>query len=1234
MKNRIKIICLSIASLTLAGMAGVMLDANHPNVVQATDASTYYGSAIDWTATGATLKSALHDKIESHTAGSYAGLWEIYKTSDIDADGKIWDIYSKCHFTVTTDQCGTYSVEGDCYNREHLIPQSVFNKSSPMVCDAHHIYPTDGKVNGMRSDYPHGFVSSATYTSGNGSKLGTGNSTYGYTSTCFEPIDDYKGDVARAYFYFVTAYQEKVSGYSFASFSTDAYPSLATWAIKTYLKWAYDDPVSQKEIDRNNAIYAIQGNRNPYVDHPEAAARVWDPNNTYGFFNTHGTATSSTTPTISMPSTLSIDVGSTGSAAASVTNYTGSVTYSSGDTGVATVDSSGLVSGVSAGTATITGSFTSDGTTYSDTCAVTVNAVTPRITLGQSTISLTVGGSAGSVSFTTANFSSTPTVTVSGGDTSIATVSVGTSSITITPVAAGTLNLTVTATSGSQSGTASLAVTVAAAPVVGESVTITASSTNVPSTYSTSTSALTIEGLSLVAYNVGTSYSSGYIQFKGSSGYISNSTALSKPIASIVITYKSSVTTSPTTVSFGTSSSSLSAGTSSGNGTVWTYTPSGSDPTFFKILEGGSAGYVASIVINYASSSATLSSIAVTTQPTKTTYYVGDTFSSAGLVITGTYSDSTTKTITGYTLSTPDMTSDGPATVTVTYNGLTTSFDITINPVELSSIAITTAATTTSYYVGQTLSLSGLVVTASYNNGNTAAVTSYTTSPAAGTELTSAGTQSVTISYTEDSITKTTAYSITVNAVELASIAVTAPTKTTYTVNETLDTTGMVVTASYNNGSSAAVTGYTTDPANGATLSSTGNQNVTVSYTEGSVTKTGSFAITVNGAQGSVTLSSIEVTTQPTKTVYTVGDTFDTTGLVVTAAYSDSTTADVTSSCTLNPLNGATLSTAGSQTVVVSYNSLTTNFAVTVNAAATSDSTTYTLVSSTSDLVSGAKYVIASSGTDGSVSAMSSTQNANNRGIEAVTVSSSKLTATTTIEQLTLGGDATNGWSFYANQSSTNGYLFAASSSNNYLRTQTTNDSNGLWTIAISSNAATITAKGTNTRNMLRWNSTSSIFSCYSSGQAAVYLYKQASSSSNTSATDASYWAATFVTTMSGICANTQANSTASTSLVNAWASQYSAYSSLSSAAKTLVASTTTTDTNIQAAQAKYIYILNKYGTASFTSGNYLGLTISSGAYVGVTKADSSESVAILVVSLMLAAGLASFYFLRKKKAI
>jgi endonuclease I len=285
-----------VVFLALSGVAGVAAyEATQRSAydAKADAASSYYGSAIDWTATGATLKTALHDKIEAHTAGSYAGLWNIYKTSDIDSNGKIWDIYSNYRFTVSTAQCGNYSKEGDCYNREHLIPQSIFSEASPMVCDAHHIYPTDGKVNGARSDYPHGNVKDySVYKSTNNTQVGNGDSSSGYSGICCEPADDYKGDVARAYFYFVTAYQEKISGYSYASFAQNTYPSLSSWAITTYLKWAYDDPVSQKEIDRNNAIYAIQGNRNPFVDHPEAAARVWDPSGTLGYLSSYGTATS------------------------------------------------------------------------------------------------------------------------------------------------------------------------------------------------------------------------------------------------------------------------------------------------------------------------------------------------------------------------------------------------------------------------------------------------------------------------------------------------------------------------------------------------------------------------------------------------------------------------------------------------------------------------------------------------------------------------------------------------------------------------------------------------------------------------------------------------------------------------------------------------------------------------------------------------------------------------------
>lgn len=1147
------------------------------------DASTFY-STITGT-TSSALLGQLHDlmttKHRTYTTYNDNGSGELQVQTDYDPNDstKVLDFYSR---DSLASGWNPNSVD-DGYNREHVWCQSLSNGmwgEDGAGGDIHHIRPEVPRINSTRNNHPYGVVSDHSTTAlyhktGNQSLAGWVDSSY----DAFEPTDGVKGDVARILMYVYVHYNTPTSlgaGTGTSSYygtlpitnivRTSAGTTSAAWALLT--SWNASDAVDAYETRRNEAAAKMTGTRNPFIDHPEYATTIWggDSIKTLNSISISGTATK-----------LSYTAGQTFDS----TGLTVTANYGDGSTSDVTSSATWTPNPLTTGTTQVTCTYGGKTDTYS---GITVVAdTTPSFALSVTSKSLTVGTS-GTVSYTASNFGSGLSVSISTSpSSSVATASLssttGSGTLTITPVAAGSTSLVLTADDGATAKTATLSITVSEASSGG----LPTTSTDYPGTYTLCTSAadLTVGGkYMLVVSPTAGNYAMGSTL---SGGYYNN---VNVTLSNNSFTHTATDGGLP-----------LILGGASG---AW---------TFYDPINLGYLGCTAAKTITH--SGTELSTWTISFENSKATI---------------AYSNSAYGSLQ-YNASSPRFTTYTSAQTLPALYMLSEAATKT-----LSSISAT-GPTKTTYYVGDTFNTTGLSVTAHYSDSTTAAVTSYTTSIANGATLAASDT-SCTVSYTEGGVTKTANIALTINAVELTSIAVTAPTKTTYTVNETLDTTGVVVTASYNNGSSAAVTGYTTDPANGATLSSTGNQNVTVSYTEGSVTKTGSFAITVNGAQGSVTLSSIEVTTQPTKTVYTVGDTFDTTGLVVTAAYSDSTTADVTSSCTLNPLNGATLSTAGSQTVVVSYNSLTTNFAVTVNAAATSDSTTYTLVSSTSDLVSGAKYVIASSGTDGSVSAMSSTQNANNRGIEAVTVSSSKLTATTTIEQLTLGGDATNGWSFYANQSSTNGYLFAASSSNNYLRTQTTNDSNGLWTIAISSNAATITAKGTNTRNMLRWNSTSSIFSCYSSGQAAVYLYKQASSSSNTSATDASYWAATFVTTMSGICANTQANSTASTSLVNAWASQYSAYSSLSSAAKTLVASTTTTDTNIQAAQAKYIYILNKYGTASFTSGNYLGLTISSGAYVGVTKADSSESVAILVVSLMLAAGLAGFYFLRKKKAI
>ncbi|WP_255558502.1 endonuclease [Flavobacterium taihuense] len=143
-----------------------------------------------------------------------------------------------------------------------------------MVSDAHFITPTDGKVNGQRSNYPHGTVGTATWTSLNGSKLGS-SSVSGYAGTVFEPINEFKGDIARMYFYFATRYENTVATYSYPMFDGSSSKAFTTAFLNMLLTWSAQDPVSAREITRNNAIYAKQNNRNPYIDHPEYVQAIW-----------------------------------------------------------------------------------------------------------------------------------------------------------------------------------------------------------------------------------------------------------------------------------------------------------------------------------------------------------------------------------------------------------------------------------------------------------------------------------------------------------------------------------------------------------------------------------------------------------------------------------------------------------------------------------------------------------------------------------------------------------------------------------------------------------------------------------------------------------------------------------------------------------------------------------------------------------------------------------------------
>ncbi|WP_160138909.1 endonuclease [Chryseobacterium sp. c4a] len=244
--------------------------------------------------TGYTLKTKLNQIISSGAQDKgYSGLWTTYYTSDLDNyyenNGTLLDMYSEkpagpdaYEYVLGTKQCGNgKNYENSCYNREHSLPKRYFGgqNATPMANDAHFVIPTDYFVNNKRSDYPYGETSSPTWTSTNGSKLGT--CTFpGYSGTIFEPIDEFKGDIARMQLYFVTRYEDRLA--SFTQFQTPSSPldgttdrGLQQWYLNLMLKWAAQDPVSQKERDRNDAVYARQSNRNPFIDHPEWVNMIW-----------------------------------------------------------------------------------------------------------------------------------------------------------------------------------------------------------------------------------------------------------------------------------------------------------------------------------------------------------------------------------------------------------------------------------------------------------------------------------------------------------------------------------------------------------------------------------------------------------------------------------------------------------------------------------------------------------------------------------------------------------------------------------------------------------------------------------------------------------------------------------------------------------------------------------------------------------------------------------------------
>lgn len=256
----------------------------------------YYPNSLEGK-NGAELKTEIHNLLKNHTRLPYgsrdynqiACTWTVFKKSDVRPNGKVWDMYSNNSYNFSNGAGATKGM-----NIEHSVPKSWWGDAydetaTPLTrfkydgsYDLHHLTPSDAAANTAKSNYPLGEVDSPLFDNGV-TKVGTGQAN-GRATNLFEPADEYKGDFARMYLYFVTCYQD----YSWKSsalsmFAQNSYPTLNAYGQSLLLKWHRQDPVSQKEIDRNNAVYSFQGNRNPFIDYPNMVEYIWGDSTNYEF---------------------------------------------------------------------------------------------------------------------------------------------------------------------------------------------------------------------------------------------------------------------------------------------------------------------------------------------------------------------------------------------------------------------------------------------------------------------------------------------------------------------------------------------------------------------------------------------------------------------------------------------------------------------------------------------------------------------------------------------------------------------------------------------------------------------------------------------------------------------------------------------------------------------------------------------------------------------------------------
>ena len=668
---------LSIGALSICGAAIMRSSSAEP---EETKAAADYSACETAHNSGnaSSLLTALRAVTATGTSGSYSALWTTYTSAFVKSDGYIKDYYSSASkFTVSNQDNGSGgTTEGDKYNREHSIPKSWWGQSGNPATgtqgtDPFFVIPADKLVNNKRSSNPLGEVQTATFTSSGGySKLGAAKSSWGYSGTVFEPNDEVKGDLARMVFYVIAKYNNSyswTSGEGSSTFSGSASTNfgLTTYAVKLFSYWSNLDPVDNWERSLNTALYGIQGNTNPFIDHPEYANTLWGSVSGYTTYTGSGGSTPSTDPSASIsPSSVSVQAGSSSNVSASLTNVTNAsnITWSSGDTSIATV-TKGTTS-TSSSAATITGVAQGSTTVYCKHSGTTIGSVNVTVT--------TSGGS-------------------SGGNAGDATLYSGT-------ISEGDYVIVY--------DNKAMKNTVSSNRLTYSEVTISNDTISSPD--------------SSIVWHIAPSGSYWTIYNSSVSKYAAaNGTKNQAQLLDSGSDDKSLWTvTGSSTYEFVNKNNSAN----SVNANLRENTTYG-----FACYATGTGGALSLYKVSSGSSTKTLSSISVKTAPTKTTYTAGEYFSPTGLVINRNYSDSTSDTYTyadhtsefTFSPSTSTALTTSNTSVTITYGGKSCDQAITVNAPAVTSISASVSKT---YYVGETITSSDITVTDS-NNENVSSFT-------------------------------------------------------------------------------------------------------------------------------------------------------------------------------------------------------------------------------------------------------------------------------------------------------------------------------------------------------------------------------------------------------------------------------------------------------------------------------------------------------------------------------